>query len=229
MPWIHGRSIDYHERNPWAIVWLCLSPDDEVFVYREWSPSPLKYVTMTIAEGIGHRSGMQKYTMNLLDPLARMIQSNTGISVMEDLNRLMYQLKKDGVCAGGYWEPFSTKGGKGEDEIRKRLKNSVKVGKPFNNIIVEDGKKAILPTMWVSRQCSEVARSIKQWRYENWATTKAFVVKDKKETRAQKYSHYCTAIEGVFKDNRWIARRERLPLEESYKSERMYFQYSRRG
>lgn len=209
MSWIHARSIDFHERNPWAIIWVALSPKDEAFVYREWSPNPNKWVNVTIAEEVAIRSGMQRYVMNLIDPLARKIQTNTGISVIEDINRAFYQLKKDGICQGGYWEPFDTKGIKGRDEIKKRLKNAVRVGKPFNNEIMEDGKRKLLPTLWISRECSETAKSLKHWRYEDWATTKVIMVKDRKETPVQKFSHFCSALEGVFKDNRWIPRQKK--------------------
>ena len=209
LPWIHARSADYHERNPWAIIWISLSPKDEAFVYREWNPDPAKWVNYTIAEEVAHRSGMQRYIMNLIDPLARKIQTNTGISVIEDLNRAFYQFKKDGVCQGGYWEPFDTKGTKGRDEIKKRLKNSMRVGKPFSNEIVEGGRRFLLPTIWISKQCPEGAKSLKHWRYEDWATARVIVSKDKKETPMQKFSHFCTALEGVFKDNRFKARHER--------------------
>jgi len=209
MSWVHARSIDFHERNPWAIVWVALSPKNEAFVYREWSPDPSKWVNITIAEEVAYRSGMQKYTMNLIDPLARKIQTNTGISVVEDLNRAFYQLKKDGVCQGGYWEPFDTKGMLGRDAIKTRLKNSFRVGVPFCNDILEDGKKKILPTLWVSKECPEVAKSLRRWRFEEYATSSVIAVKDRKESPAQKFSHYCTALEGIFKDNRFRPRRER--------------------
>ena len=28
--YVHARSIDYHERNPWAIVWIALSAQFEL-------------------------------------------------------------------------------------------------------------------------------------------------------------------------------------------------------
>ena len=209
MRWIHARAIDYHERNPWAIIWITLSPQNEAFIYKEWNPSPLKFVNYIIAEGIASRSGSQHYIMNLIDPLARKIQTNTGISVVEDLNRIFHQLKKEDLCSGGYWEPFDTKGSKGTDEIRKRLQNSVRVGRPYNNEVVDDGRKVVLPTLWISRECKETARSLKHWSYEDWATSKVAVVKDKKEVKAQKFSHFCTALEGIFKDNRFKPRANR--------------------
>ena len=148
--------------------------------------------------------------MNLIDPLAKKIQTNTGVSVVEDLNRIFYQLKKDGVCLGGYWEVYDTKGTKGRDEIRKRLKNAIRVGRPFNNKVVKDGKEHILPTLWVFRDCHDTARSLKQWRYEEWTTGKVMASKDRKEMPGQKWSHFCTALEGVFKDERFRPRKKTM-------------------
>lgn len=231
--YVHARSIDYHERNPWAIIWVALSTQDEAFVYREWSPVPLKWVNVAIAEEIAHRSEMQKYVVNLIDPLARKIQTNTGMSVIEDLNRAFFQFKRDGICSGGFWEPFDTKGTKGRDEIRKRLKNANLVGRPFNNEIVREGRKITLPTLWISKNCPETAKSLKQWRYEDWATSKVIAVKDKREVPAQKFSHFCTALEGIFKDNRFRPRKQKFNNLQSSKRGGMinrpqYFQVSGR-
>jgi len=205
--WVHGRAIDYHERNNWTIVWATISPRDEVFVYEDWSVSPLKWVTSTISEEIGRKSGLQKYTVNLIDPLANKVQTNTGTTVVEDLNRIFYQLKKDGICLGGYWEPFDTKGTKGRDEIRLRLRNSTLVGKPFNNRIQKQGETRYVPTLWILSNCRDTAQSIKQWRYEEHQLSSQSASKDKKETPTQKWSHFCTALEGLLKDVRFRARR----------------------
>jgi hypothetical protein len=222
MPWIHARSIDYHDRNNWAIIWVALSPQDEAFVYREYNPSPLQNVTLSIAKQIGRMSGMQHYVMNLIDPLAKKIQTNTGVSVVEDLNRIFYQLKKESICSGGYWEVYDTKGLHGRDEIKERLKNAVRVGKPFCNVIEEEGRKVILPTLWVSKDCKECAKSLKQWRFDDWTTGKTIAVKDKKETPVQKFSHFCTALEGIFKDNRWRPRKDSMFQSEKRKPIRYF-------
>jgi hypothetical protein len=229
MPYIHARSIDFHDRNNWAIVWASLSPQNEAFIYREYNPSPLKNVTMTIAEEIGHMSGMTHFVMNLIDPLAGKIQTNTGISTIEDLNRIFFQLKHESVCTGGYWEPYDTKGLKGREEIRKRLQNSVRVGKPFNNRINEDGRIYDLPTLWISRECHEMAKSLNQWRYDEWATGNVIAVKDKKEIPSQKFSHFCTALEGIFKDNRFRPRKDVVFQEnKAFRDRHYYFKQDRR-
>jgi hypothetical protein len=201
--WIRARSIDFHERNPWAISWLALSPQNECFVYREWMPSPTRWVTLSICEEIARLSGQERYSINLIDPLAKKIQPNTGVPVIKDINDAFSKLQKQEKCTGGYWEVFDTKGSKGRDAIRQRLQNAALVERPFNNRIVRDGEKIYLPTLWIFRSCRETAKSLKQWRYEEWGQARWSPIRDKKEAPVQKYSHFCTAIEGIMKDVRF--------------------------
>lgn len=189
-----------------------MSPQNEAFVYREWNPNPNKWVNLTICEEIASKSGNQKYVTNFIDPLAAKIQTNTGVSVLEDFNRIFPQLKKQGKGFGGYWETYDTKGTKGRDEIRKRLQNSLLVERPFNNQVVRDGRTILVPTLWIFSKCRETAKSLHQWRYEEWATSKVQIVKDRREVPSQKFSHFCTALEGIFKDDRWRPRRDRDPF-----------------
>ena len=206
--WCHARVIDFHERNPWACIWVAMSPQNEAFLYREWAPSPLKWVNLSIAQEMAYMSGKsQRFACDLIDPLANKVQTNTGITVVQDLNAAFLAFKKVGDCAGANWEPFDTKGLKGRDEIRKRLSNSVKVGKPFNNEVLQDGSRIYLPTLWIFEDCREAARSLKHWRYEDWAEARDVVSKDRKETPTEKYSHFCTALEAIFKDIRFRPRR----------------------
>jgi len=205
--WCHARMIDFHERNPWACVWIAMSSQNEAFVYREWAPSPMKWVNLSIAQEMAYMSGKkQRFSVDLIDPLAAKIQTNSGISVVQDLNTAFQALRKTGDCTGANWESWDTKGLKGRDEIRKRCANSVKVGKPFNNEILKDGARMFLPTIWISNDCRETARSLKHWRYEDWAEARDVVSKDRKETPTEKYSHFCTALEAVFKDIRFRPR-----------------------
>ncbi len=44
-------------------------------------------------------------------------------------------------------------------------------------------------------------------RYEDWARSGDNYTKEKKEVTAQKWSHFCTALEAVFKDFRFKPRR----------------------
>jgi hypothetical protein len=123
-------------------------------------------------------------------------------------------LKREGICTGGYWETWDTKGTRGREVVRERLNYAAQCKRPFNNKVKKDGTTVYLPTLWISRQCIETGRSLKQWRLESWARSYANVDRDRKESPAQKWSHYCTAIESVFKDKRLkpaLDRPERKP------------------
>jgi hypothetical protein len=194
----HYRMIDYHPHNRWAVCWISISPYNEAFVWQEFSPDPERMITRSIANEIALLSGRYKFKLNLIDPRAAEVQTNTGTTTVEDF----LDLKREGVCTGGYWETWDTKGTRGREVIRERLKNSVDCKRPFNNKAQKDGRTIYLPTLWISNRCPETARSLKQWRLESWARSVANTDKDRKETPAQKFSHYCTAIEAGFKDRR---------------------------
>lgn len=169
---------------------MSLSPHDELFIWDELNPSPEKNTTSVIADMIAEKSKDLIFQMNLIDPLAAKTQSNTGLSVIDDLNRLFHTFKKEGICTGGIWESWDTKSTRGRDKIRERLINAAKVGRPFNNESVRDGVKTKLPTMWIFNTCKQTAKSLQQWRLSG-------------DKPAQEWSHFCTAIEGVLKDIRF--------------------------
>jgi hypothetical protein len=197
--WKHFRGIDWHEATPWACGWIAVSPHDEIFIYNEFNPSPERMVTMEIARVIATRSQDYKFDLNLIDPLSAKIQPNTGLSSLEDLNRLFAEYKKQGIGTGGHWQVWDTKSQKGRDEIRKRLQNAALCGVPFNNEVKKDGITKRLPTLWVLDNCIETIKSLKNWRREEWGDRSSLVTKDEKETPQQKWSHFCTMLEGLMK------------------------------
>lgn len=205
--WVHARAIDYHEHNPWAIGFMSLSPTNEAFIWWDWTPSPEKLVTMEIAQHVAGKSGDYRFSLSLIDPLATKTQSNTGTSVVDDLNRLFHEYRHEGTCTGGYWEPWDTKSTRGRDEIRMRLKNSKRVGLPFNNVIKNDGMTECLPTLWILNNCKQSAKFMKQWRIEEYADSKSLVTKDAKDKPQQKYSHLNMVWEAIFKDLRFRPRK----------------------
>ncbi len=200
--WKHFRSVDWHTREPVAIVWASLSPDDELFIWQEANPNPTSVITPQIADIIARGSDRLVFTANLIDPLANSTQANTGITTVQDLNRLFRQFKREGICSGGYWEPWDSKGEVGREKLRERLYNSLMVGKPFNNKAVREGQTINLPTIWVSRTCINVIDSLKNWRYESWAHRDHELEKGEKPKPIGRWSHFCTAIEALLKDNR---------------------------
>jgi len=200
--WNHYRMIDYHPHNKWACIWLAISPENEAFIWREWSPDPEKVITRMIANEMAIMSQDYKFKINLIDPRAAETQTNTGTTTVEDLNDDFVALKREGICTGGYWETWDTKGTRGREVVRERLKNAKDCKRPFNNKIQYQGLSRHIPTLWISTRCPETARSVKQWRLESYARATNNVDKDRKETPTQKWSHFCTAIEAIFKDNR---------------------------
>jgi len=198
----HYNMVDYHPHNPWACSWLALSPYNEAFVWAEFSPDPERMITRSIANEIALISGNFKYRLNIIDPLAEATQTNTGTTTVQDLNDAFLDLSREGICQRKFWETWDTKGTRGREVVRERLNNSVKCQRPFNNLIQDERGKRYLPTLWISNRCPETARSLKQWRLESWARAYNNTEKDRKETPAQKWSHYCTAIEALFKDIR---------------------------
>ncbi|MDD5722718.1 MAG: hypothetical protein PHY29_03140, partial [Syntrophales bacterium] len=197
--WRHGRMIDFHELNPWAVNWIAHSPDDEIFVYREYDPSPEKDVVMYIAHEIAEMTGDVKSSVDLIDPLAAKNQPSVGVPVVDDLNRHLFNLKRDGIGTGGYFQSWDTKSQRGRDELKKRLKNARDVGRPFNNKVVRNGRTEILPTIWIMDTCRQTALSLKNWRTEEHKDQNAKVEKDPKEKPQQKWSHHCMCLEAALK------------------------------
>ena len=199
----HARGIDYHGRTSWAVGWAWLSSEDELFIYEESNPSPEQNTTDAIAKDIAERSLDYKYRLNLTDPLIKATLLKPNWTVLDDLNDAFMRLKKAGIGTGGYWEVWDTKSERGRDAIKKRLKNSVICGKPFNNVQMKDGQSVTLPTLWILSKCKNFANSFKNWRWEEWANTGANVAKEEKNTPQQKWSHFPIVIEGLLKDPRF--------------------------
>jgi len=201
--WTLARMIDYHEHKNWAIPFIALSPTNEAFIWAELDPSPEQFVTEQIAGQIAKVSGNKHFKLDIIDPLAAKTQTNTGTSVLDDLNYCFRKMRKEGVCQGAFWQTWDSKSTRGRDEIRKRLKNSKHCKKPFNNEVMKDGIKTYLPTLWIFNSCKKTAQSLRQWRLEEWAHSRDLITKDMKEKPQQKWSDFPTAIEAVFKDIRF--------------------------
>jgi len=214
--WCLARTMDFHQENPHAICWVALSPTNEAFVYMEWNPSPGQWVMSRICEEMGRRSRFERYEVNLIDPLAEIKNPETRKSTVDDMNNHFHRLKMEGICAGGYWETYKTQGEAGRDAIKERLQNSLKCEKPFNNAYMKNGVQHFYPTLWISHKCRLTAESLRRWRLESWVSNKYLAYKDKKQKPAEKWSHFCTALEGLFKDRRFRPikryRRDSKPL-----------------
>ncbi len=201
--WTHFRSEDWHQATPLANVWVSLSPTNEMFVWAEMNLNPERNTTLAVCEAIAKVSGSTKrFSMNLIDPLAATNQSNTGRSVIDDMNHYFREFRNEGICTGGHWESANTKSTaskalhniRGREQLKLRMYNSSLCNTPFNNKIERDGLVKRLPTVWVLDNCHQVSKSLRSWRVENG-----------KETVS--WSHFCTALEFLLKDIRFSPRK----------------------
>lgn len=220
--WKHFRGIDWHESTPWACGWIAVSPHDEIFAYNEFNPSPEKMITMEICRVLATRSQDYKFDLNLIDPLSSKTQTNTGLSSLDDINRIMAEFRRQGIGTGGHWQVWDTKSQKGRDEIRKRLQNAVLCGVPFNNEVKKDGITKRLPTLWICDNCVQTVLSLKNWRREEWGDRSALMSKDEKETPQQRWSHFCTMLEGLMKRPEVFS--AKFHMKQEYREPKRYFQ-----
>ena len=199
--WKHFRGIDYHSTNPWAISFIAKSPDDEIFVYDELSGDPRKKIAYEIACDIALKSGNNRFTKDLIDPLANEVDPRSGWSMTQTLNQYFLQIKRESSdFKGAFFQGWDTKSRRGYDEVQKRLKNALIVGKPFSNEIIRNGIKEKLPTIWFMSGCKEHIDSFKNARYDEWANRDQEEKKEQKQNIIQRWSHFCMSIECLCKD-----------------------------
>ncbi len=201
----HARGVDYHQHVDWHGGFIALSPDNEAFIYNELKISPEKNVTLDIARILIDKSRSYRYKLTLIDPLAGVTQVNTGMSTIDDLNRIFREFKGENGFQGGYWLPWDTKSTRGREEIRKRLKNAAICGKPFNNTSHEGGVSTKLPTLWIMDTCAVSIDAMNNWRLDEWNDPAQLERKEIKETPLQKYSHMNMVWEAVFKEQSFKA------------------------
>jgi len=210
---INIRSWDWHDGrygSDHCIIFGTLTPTNEFFIWDELKLPHATNTTEMIVEAIGEKSGNIKYLFNLIDPYANKIQSNVNTTVVEDINKEFRDLKKKGIGIGGYWQSWDSKSVLGREEIKKRLRNSIKCKEPYSNVEDKDGEIIYLPTIWINfEKCPNTRKSLAKW-----STNKNGVPE-------QAHSHFCTAIEAVLKDIRFKAR---MNIEE-FESHNPYAKY----
>ena len=202
----HCRMIDYHQSVPWAYCWIYIDENDEAFVVKEKEYDPYNNTTLGICRDIAENCRDYKFDFNLIDALANTTQSNSNTTVIQDMNGHFHEMKRSSFGTGGYWEPWDTKGTKGQDKIRERLINSKICGRPFNNLQKIDGVQKRLPTLWVLDSCKIVALSLKNWRKKENADDDRNAVlstKDSRDKYSQRWSHFNMCLEAAMKDSRF--------------------------
>ena len=204
--YVHARGIDYHPQTPWACGCISLSPTNEAFIWCDYNPSPEKYTASEIAKNFALMGRDYKFRLNLIDPLS-VATKKDNITVLDDLNTLFRDLKKEDIGTGGFWLTWETQGERGREIVRERLKNSVKVKRPFNNKAIENGRDTYLPTIWVLNNCKLSAKHMRNWRWSQWASSKELVTKEEKNKPEQKWSHFNMVWECIFKHPAFRPRR----------------------
>jgi hypothetical protein len=198
--WVFGRGIDYHPQTPWAFGGMALSPRNEAFIFVERNLSPERFTTEEQASNIGDASADYHYTLSIIDPLSKAfkrIENGKSVTILDDLNNSLRSL---GYSKQGYFQTWDTKGERGRDEIRKRLKNAKKCGKPFSNEQVVDGVRTFLPTIWILDSCQVSIKSMRQWRWEEYADGSNKSNRESKNKPEQKWSHINMVWEALFKN-----------------------------
>jgi phage terminase large subunit-like protein len=197
--WKHFRGIDYHRANPWACVWMSISPHDELFIWDNLAPSTSAMSVYDVCKLIVDRSGDLKYSLNLIDPLGKEKKEEHNRSTVEDMNDYFRELRSNNIGTGGYWDAWDTHGMRGREELIKRMINSTICKKPFNNKVAKWGREEYLPTVWITDNCKIILDSLKNWRKDDWATREMLVKNDAKEKEQVKWSHFPITIECLLK------------------------------
>ena len=222
--WNHARGIDYHPQTPWACGCISLSPTNEAFVWLDYNPSPEKYTTKEICLSFGTQSKDYKFILNLIDPLSEGIKKDK-VTVLEDINEEFYQLKREGIGTGGYFVTWDTKGERGRDAIRERLKNSIRCERPYNNKVASGDKfadkRGYLPTIWILDNCKIAAKMMKMWRWDEYAETRFRMLREEKNKPQEKWSHFNMTWEAIFKHPAFRPPRKIKP---TYHQPKQYFQ-----
>jgi len=198
--WVHARGIDFHPQTPWACGLIALSSTNEAFIWGELNISPERYTTREIAHELAIKSRDYKFRLSLVDPLSQATKKD-NVTIKDDLNTEFRRLKAEGIGTGGYWQSWDTKGEKGRDAIRERLKNSLEVKYPYNNKVIKDGKIIHLPTLWILSSCPLAAKFMRNWRWMEWADARSYMTKDAKNQPEQKWSHMNMVWEAIFKES----------------------------
>ena len=220
--WVHGRGIDYHPQTPWACACVALSPHDEAFIWLDFEVSPEKYTTREICREFAVMGRDYDFKLNLIDPESETIKKD-NVSALDDIKKHFYDLKKEGIGRNAFWQTWDTKGDRGRDAIKERLKNSLAVERPFNNQVMEQGRTRYLPTLWILNNCKYAAKNMRMWSWEEYMDAKVKMRKGATTDKPQqKWSHFNMVFEALFKHPGFRYRRiseSRLP-----RREKRYFQ-----
>ena len=196
----HYRIIDYHPTKPWFVSWVAVTPQHEWFVWNELRAFHDNVTTPDLRDKIKRESLLDEedpYNRGVeIDPLANVKQANTGFSVFEDLSRGPHGLRG---CRPAITTSKDQQGNEhGRMNIRRRLNNSLNIGRPFANESKMNQPEARfeyhLPTIWFFDTCKGHVEHFKKWRTVDFKQEHVKATRDAKRP-AQKWSDYCRNLE----------------------------------
>ena len=207
----HFRVIDFHPSKPWYVSWVAVTPHHEWFVWNELIASHDKKTSHDLRDDVKADSLLDEddefNRRTLIDPLAKVKQQNTGLSVFDDITMGELGLRR---C-----ESADTKNSQGRMNIKTRLKNSVTCGVPGNNFHTGPPDMrygSYLPTVWFMDNCTGHMEHMRSWRYIDYKQAAVKAVRTVKR-ESEKWSDYCRNLEflGAFnpvyydnvKDDNW--------------------------
>lgn len=77
--WTKVRSIDHGERNPTAVLWGAVSPNGNLYIYREYQQTQ-EFVDYH-AKQVADLSGGEEYSYTLIDPSVKSVRGSSGRKV----------------------------------------------------------------------------------------------------------------------------------------------------
>jgi hypothetical protein len=208
----HFRIIDFHPAKPWYVTWVAVTPEHEWFVWNELKAYHDKKTSHDLRDEVKAESLLDEdeefNRRTLIDPLAKVKQQNTGLSVFDDISMGELGLRR---C-----EAADTKNSQGRMNIKTRLKNAAVCAVPGNNFFpnlppdIRYGHYK--PTLWFLDNCSEHIDHFRSWRYIDFKQAAVKAVRTTKR-ESEKWSDYCRNLEflGAFnpvyydrvKDDNW--------------------------
>lgn len=190
----HYRIIDYHPDKPWYVSWVVITHRQEWIVWQEFVASHDNCTSFDLRDKIKAMSLVDEddlhNRMTLIDPLSKVKQPNTGLSVFDDL--------KSGEDAIHRLTAADTKNTSARDKVKVRLFNANECEVPGNNINkkeVTDQRYGIYrPALWFFDSCTGHIEHFDKWRLVDFKQEHVKATRTIKRP-SEKWSDFCRNIE----------------------------------
>jgi hypothetical protein len=191
------RVIDFHQKKPWYVSFVAVSPTHEWFVWQEMVASHDARTTYEIRDEIKAKSLFDEDTefnrATLIDPLSMIEQGNTGMTTFHDLETGENGLRRL-MTADTKGSPVH-----GREHIKMRLRNSIISCIPGNNMITDKSKAEARfglyrPTIWFLDNCRKHIEQIEGWRYVDHVQERTKATRTTKR-ESEKNQDFCRNME----------------------------------